>query len=225
MKLLTDVLAKNPDRKTQATACKLLAESRDKSVSKIESILESKKERRQNEKDLGKEKVEQLLASADKLKKEAAELKATLGGKYGDVFPDLSIGKKAPEVVIQGLDGKEARLSTLRGKVVLLDIWATWCSPCKAMIPHERDMVENLKDRPFALVSISVDEKKKALTDFLDKEKMPWTHWWNGDHGPLIEDWDVPRPTRRSTCWTQRASFATSGSARLARLSTRRSRN
>ena len=51
------------------------------------------------------------------------------------------------------------------------------------MIPHEREMVERLKDKPFALVSISADEKKETLTDFLAKEKMPWTHWWNGSEG------------------------------------------
>ena len=59
------------------------------------------------------------------------------------------------------------------------------------MIPHEREMVERLKDKPFSLVSISVDEKKETLTDFLAREKMPWTHWWNGSEGCIIDDWDV----------------------------------
>ena len=51
------------------------------------------------------------------------------------------------------------------------------------MIPHERDMVERFKDKPFALVSISADARKETLKDFLSKEKMPWTHWWNGTRG------------------------------------------
>ena len=59
------------------------------------------------------------------------------------------------------------------------------------MIPHEREMVERLKDKPFALISVSADDEKKTLTDFLEKEKMPWTHWWNGAEGGILEDWDV----------------------------------
>ena len=73
----------------------------------------------------------------------------------------------------------------------MLDIWATWCGPCRAMIPHEREMVNRLKDQPFALVSISADEKKETLTEFLMREPMPWTHWWNGQEGGIMEDWEV----------------------------------
>ena len=104
---------------------------------------------------------------------------------------DLSIGKVAPEIKIQTADGTEARLSALRGKVVVLSFWTTWCGPCRAMIPHEREMVERLKEQPFALVSISGDENQETLTHFLAKEKMPWTHWWNGSQGGVLEEWDV----------------------------------
>jgi thiol-disulfide isomerase/thioredoxin len=94
----------------------------------------------------------------------------------------LGVGKPAPEVESLTLDGKKVKLSDYKGKVVLLDIWATWCGPCRAMIPHERDMVKKLKDKPFLLVSVSADDKKETLTEFLEKEAMPWTHWW--DNGP-----------------------------------------
>jgi thiol-disulfide isomerase/thioredoxin len=124
-------------------------------------------------------------------KEKHAEYAALLKEKYSDVFPDLSVGKPAPEIILPDLDGKPQKLSALKGKVVVLDIWATWCGPCRAMIPHEREMVEKLKDKPFALVSISFDEEKQTLIDFLKKTEMPWTHWWNGSSGGISEPWNI----------------------------------
>ncbi len=94
----------------------------------------------------------------------------------------LGVGKAAPEAESVLLDGKKVKLSDYKGKVVLLDIWATWCGPCRAMIPHEREMVAKHKDKPFVLVSVSADDKKETLEKFLETEKMPWVHWW--DNGP-----------------------------------------
>jgi thiol-disulfide isomerase/thioredoxin len=93
---------------------------------------------------------------------------------------NLTVGKTMPAAESQDLEGKKVKVSDYRGKVVVLDIWATWCGPCKAMIPHEREMTGKLKDKPFNLISLSVDDKKETLTKFLDTEAMPWTHWWNG---------------------------------------------
>src|SRR4029077_1069369 len=98
---------------------------------------------------------------------------------------------KAPPAASKDLKGENVSLTDYLGKVVVLDIWATWCGPCKAMIPHEREMAARFKDKPFALVSVSVDEEKKELQEFLEKEPMPWAHWWEGAEAPLVKQWNV----------------------------------
>jgi len=134
----------------------------------------------------------------DRVVKDFGDVGGGRGKKLGEQAKDglyklekLTVGKAAPDSECENLDGKKMKLSDFKGKVVVLDIWATWCGPCRAMIPHEREMVEKLKDKPFVLVSVSADAKKETLTEFLEKEKMPWQHWWNGQKGGVIDDYKV----------------------------------
>jgi thiol-disulfide isomerase/thioredoxin len=128
-------------------------------------------------------------AEAEKIKKEMGELRKLGVEKFK--MRDIFIGGKMDDLKSEDLDGKAVKLSDHKGKVVVLDIWATWCPPCRAMIPHERELVKKLKDKPFVLVSVSFDAEKKTLTDFLEKEKMPWVHWFNGQKGELGEQLNV----------------------------------
>ena len=66
--------------------------------------------------------------------------------------------------------------SSYRGKVVLVDFWATWCGPCLREMPHVRALYEELSDSGFEVVAVSLDEDLEALAKFLDENKVPWTN-------------------------------------------------
>ena len=76
----------------------------------------------------------------------------------GSNMPDKE-RKAAPEFELKDADGKTVRLSDYKGKVVLLDFWATWCGPCKIEIPWFIEFERHYKDRGFAVVGVSMDEE------------------------------------------------------------------
>jgi len=72
------------------------------------------------------------------------------------------------------LEGKEIDLKDFRGKVVLVDFWATWCGPCIAEMPNVKKLHKQYRDKGFEVLAVSVDANKAALEKFLAKENLPW---------------------------------------------------
>ena len=77
----------------------------------------------------------------------------------GSAVKDDKERKAAPEFELKDADGKTVRLSDYKGKVVLLDFWATWCGPCKIEIPWFIDFERKYKDKGFAVIGVSMDDE------------------------------------------------------------------
>ena len=88
-------------------------------------------------------------------------------------YPEIGSPAPAlkPMTLLQAPPGAEADWASLKGKVVVLDFWATWCSPCIASLPHFNQLVESLDPAKFQFISID-DEDTKAVQRFLSKKKM-----------------------------------------------------
>jgi len=191
MAIVEAVAKSNPDRLTRALALRALANGLDDQVELAENLDKEPRFRQAYEQRLGKEVVAKVIDNVEQTKKQAEKYRATVRKDFKDVLPDVSVGAQAPKTEAVDLKGKKVQLSDLKGKVVVLDFWATWCGPCKRMIPSNAKLVEDLEGKPFAFVSISSDEKKDTVTEFLESNKMPWVHWWQGAKGKPSEDWDI----------------------------------
>jgi len=91
---------------------------------------------------------------------------------------------KAPEIKFTAVDGREVNLANLRGKVVLVDFWATWCPPCRAEVPNVVAVYNKLHAKGFEIIGISLDQSKSALLAFIKSNNMTWPQYFDG------EGWD-----------------------------------
>jgi peroxiredoxin len=78
----------------------------------------------------------------------------------------------APDFSLPNLSGGQLDLSTYRGKVVLLDFWATWCVPCMEEIPHFVDLQNQYRDQGLQIIGISMDDGPEPVHDFYSRFKM-----------------------------------------------------
>jgi RNA polymerase sigma factor (sigma-70 family) len=159
--------------------------------------------------------LEQLRkADPDTLDRQAEAWYARVKEKYADVaHPDaepgtlgeaaerglfalrhLGLGKTAPDIEGEDLDGQRFKLSEYRGRVVVLVFCGQWCGPCRALNPQEQRLVERLAGKPFTLLEVNSDEDREAVKRTMRKEKLTWRCWFEGGReGPIARRWNVHR--------------------------------
>lgn len=92
----------------------------------------------------------------------------------------LAIGQPFPAFAEQGLDGKPLSFEQYKGKVVLVDFWATWCGPCVDELPNVIAAYQKYHDRGFEIIGISLDKSRADLTGFLKERHMTWSQYFDG---------------------------------------------
>ncbi|MGN8069229.1 TlpA disulfide reductase family protein [Mucilaginibacter sp. SG564] len=88
----------------------------------------------------------------------------------------VSVGHKAPDFTIGGIDGKPIKLSDYKGKYVMIDFWASWCMPCRQENPNVVKQYNAFKSKGFNILGVSLDKETPAWKKAIDDDKLTWAH-------------------------------------------------
>lgn len=92
----------------------------------------------------------------------------------------IGIGSPAKDFSIALLNGEKLNLADHKGKVVLIDFWATWCAPCREEIPHLKEIYAAFNAKGLEIIGISLDRDRKALTDYISEKQLKWPIAFSG---------------------------------------------
>ncbi|WP_439555311.1 redoxin domain-containing protein [Dyadobacter sp.] len=96
----------------------------------------------------------------------------------------VSVGQEAPDFTLNSPEGKPVSLSSLRGKYVLIDFWASWCGPCRMENPNVVRMYDKFKEKGFDIYGVSLDDNEKSWKAAITKDNLKW------QHGSELKKWN-----------------------------------
>jgi peroxiredoxin len=108
--------------------------------------------------------------------KEMNDRQLALAKKKSDQARETNwVGKQAPELSLPDINGNQVKLSSYKGKYVLVDFWASWCLPCRRENPNVVEAYNKYKNRNFTIVGVSLDKEKEDWVNAVQKDKLSWT--------------------------------------------------
>lgn len=101
----------------------------------------------------------------------------------------LSSGSPAIDFQVSDANGKKIKLSDLKGKVLYIDFWASWCSPCRAQFPYAAKVKEHFEGKDVVFIYVSIDEDAKSWKDAIDKYNLNGLHTRVGEQSQIVDDY------------------------------------
>ncbi|MFC2096470.1 redoxin domain-containing protein [Bacteroidota bacterium] len=109
----------------------------------------------------------------------------------------VGIGSLAPDIILPSPEGDTISLSSLRGKYVLLDFWASWCRPCRVENPHLVKSYQKYHEKGFEIFQVSLDKKRESWVNAIESDHLNWVHvsdlqYWNSSAAKLYQVQAIP---------------------------------
>lgn len=121
------------------------------------------------------------VAGADEFQRERREGEAY---KERNEAKDALEGKESPALAVSNwlnTDGKELKLAELKGRVVVLDFWGVWCGPCRAAMPHLKELYEKHKDDGLVVIGVHTKNQGEKMADYVREADLTWPIAWDTD--------------------------------------------
>lgn len=109
----------------------------------------------------------------------------------------MEIGQQAPEITLSKNDGPPFSLTSLKGKLVLIDFWATWCSPCMEEQPELKALYQKVRGKEFEILGVSLDRNKESWQKAIDRFEISWPQvsdlkFWKSPVAKVYEIEELP---------------------------------